>query len=113
MLLNEKSSIEENTERNIGIQTAKLAELIVIFNNKIEHFVLIHLKFKKFKQIEREAKEKIKGELENYRLSIMRIREKNLKMKYDLSMLRHFHGITKPFVFSYHSEFPNRAELNK
>ena len=33
------------------------------------------------------AKEKIKGELENYRLSIMRIREKNLKMKQARKML--------------------------
>jgi hypothetical protein len=39
-------------------------------------------------QIEKEAKEKIKGELENYRTSIMKIREKNLKMKYDLSILK-------------------------
>jgi len=34
----------------------------------------------------------------------MKIREKNLKMRYDLSMLKHTHGISKPFVYSYYSE---------
>ena len=63
----EKLSIEENTEKSIVLQTTKLAELL---------------------QIEKEAKDKIKGELENYRAGIMKIREKNLKMKYDLSILK-------------------------
>lgn len=34
----------------------------------------------------------------------MKIREKNLKMKYDLSMLKHAHGVSKPYVFSYFVE---------
>ena len=57
-------------------------------------------------EIEHEAREKLKSELENYRKSIMKLREKNLELRYDLSMLLHSHGINRPYVFSYYSEWP-------
>ncbi len=78
----EKEAIEQTNEENVRIQTAKLNELL---------------------QIEREAREKIREELDNYRESIMKIREKNLKLRYDLAMLKHTHGVTRAYVFSYFS----------
>jgi hypothetical protein len=33
----------------------------------------------------------------------MKIREKNLEMRYNLSFLIHCHSINRPYVFSYYS----------
>jgi len=35
----------------------------------------------------------------------MKIREKNVESKKDLAFLKHMHGITKAFVFSYFSNW--------
>ena len=36
----------------------------------------------------------------------MKIREKNLEMRYDLCILKHMHGVTRAYVFSYFSDWP-------
>lgn len=41
--------------------------------------------------------------MESYKRSIMKIREKNLEMRYNLSFLIHCHSINRPYVFSYYS----------
>ena len=45
----------------------------------------------------------------------MKIRERNLEMRYDLSFLNHLHAINRPYVFSYYCDWPlaNNAEKSK
>ena len=76
---------EENIQKNIENQREKLMEII---------------------RIEEEARQSVKQELEAYKKSLLNAREKNLKMKYNLSFLNHVHHLTKSYVFSYNVEWP-------
>ncbi len=102
----EKKLFEEDDKNIMAQQKAKLIEILVI-NFDITWFILLG-NFIKFliKRDEHEAKEKIKNELEAYRMDLMDKREKNLKMKCDSSFLKHCHFITKAFVFSYGIDWP-------
>ena len=43
----------------------------------------------------------IKRDLDQYRATILLKRENNLKMKCDLSMLKHSHGVSKSYELSF------------
>lgn len=53
------------------------------------------------KQTEHEARMQIKLELDQYRQSLLKKREENLKLRYSLSFMKHCHAVTKPHEITY------------
>jgi hypothetical protein len=84
-LVKQRNNLNENIQKNLDDQRSKLRELL---------------------RLEEEARDTLKSELDQYRRNLMKSREKNLKMKYNLSFLNHLHHLTKPYVFSYNVDWP-------
>ncbi|CAF0710228.1 unnamed protein product [Brachionus calyciflorus] len=116
-LLQEKKNLIENFEeiKNKIIQRIeKISEEKLIMEGEKEKFDQnIQMDIEKQKQklveileAEKQAKEEIKKELENYKQALFLRRDKNLALKSNLSFLNHSQQITKPYVFSYVMHWP-------